>query len=175
MNINSVVGVFLLALLRYVSACKHEPETPDWRMTLKTIRNGIHRIDTYLNAALDLFGGDDGLCHYKCSDGERTRKKGGFHYLQQLSFTLRGGVERQKLLSTLSLLEWQKKPLNQQGWCGYLCRNKIIWRESFSPLLLCRRLQTDSPSRVQTLTSQWMWISSVWISGRLAGDAEAFL
>lgn len=52
-----------------VSACKQEPETPDWRMTLKTIRNGIHKIDTYLNAALDLFGGDDGLCHYKCSDG----------------------------------------------------------------------------------------------------------
>lgn len=45
------------------------PETPDWRMTLKTIRNGIHKIDTYLNAALDLFGGEDGLCHYKCSDG----------------------------------------------------------------------------------------------------------
>lgn len=61
-------------LLPYVSACRHEPETPDWRMTLKTIRNGIHRIDTYLNAALDLFGGDDGLCHYKCSDGERARK-----------------------------------------------------------------------------------------------------
>lgn len=115
MNINSVVGVFLLALLRCVSACKHEPETPDWRMTLKTIRNGIHRIDTYLNAALDLFGGDDGLCHYRCSDGERTRKKGCFHYLQQLSFTLRSGVERQKLLSTLSLLEWQRKPLNHQG------------------------------------------------------------
>lgn len=39
-------------------------------MTLKTIRNGIHKIDKYLNAALDLFGGDDGLCHYKCSDGK---------------------------------------------------------------------------------------------------------
>lgn len=39
-------------------------------MTLKTIRNGIHKIDTYLNAALDLFGGDDGLCHFRCSDGE---------------------------------------------------------------------------------------------------------
>lgn len=67
--------VVLLALgscrcLLYVSANEPEPETPDWRMTLKTIRNGIHKIDTYLNAALDLFGGDDGLCHYKCSDGE---------------------------------------------------------------------------------------------------------
>lgn len=69
--------VVLLALgscgcLLYVSANEPEPETPDWRMTLKTIRNGIHKIDTYLNAALDLFGGDDGLCHYKCSDGEQA-------------------------------------------------------------------------------------------------------
>lgn len=73
MTKHSVIGVFLLALLLpYVSACRQEPETPDWRMTLKTIRNGIHRIDTYLNAALDLFGGDDGLCHYKCSDGEHV-------------------------------------------------------------------------------------------------------
>lgn len=55
-----------------MSTCKQEPETPDWRMTLKTIRNGIHKIDTYLNAALDLFGGDDGLCHYRCSDGNAT-------------------------------------------------------------------------------------------------------
>lgn len=46
-----------------------EPQTPDWRMTLKTIRNGVHKIDTYLNAALDLLGGEDGLCQYKCSDG----------------------------------------------------------------------------------------------------------
>lgn len=67
----SAARVFLLALLLpRVSACKHEPESPDWRMSLKTIRNGIHRIDTYLNAALDLFGGDDGLCHHRCSDGE---------------------------------------------------------------------------------------------------------
>lgn len=59
-------------LLTGVFSSQHnrEPETPDWRMTLKTIRNGIHKIDTYLNAALDLFGGDDGLCHYKCSDGK---------------------------------------------------------------------------------------------------------
>lgn len=47
------------------------PQSPDWRMTLKTIRNGVHKIDTYLNAALDLLGGEDGLCQYKCSDGER--------------------------------------------------------------------------------------------------------
>lgn len=77
MHYNSFIRVFLLGLcssgcLPYVSACEHEPETPDWRMTLKTIRNGIHKIDTYLNAALDLFGGDDGLCHYRCSDGEQA-------------------------------------------------------------------------------------------------------
>lgn len=65
-------------------AYKHESETPDWRMTLKTIRNGIHKIDTYLNVALDLFGGDDGLCHYRCSDGERT----AFFTTMLLSFAL---------------------------------------------------------------------------------------
>lgn len=75
MHHHSHICVVLLSLyyggcLSGVSACKQEPETPDWRMTLKTIRNGIHKIDTYLNAALDLFGGDDGLCHYKCSDGK---------------------------------------------------------------------------------------------------------
>lgn len=68
----SVVGLFSLAfyLTRCSAAYEHETETPDWRMRLKTIRNGIHKIDTYLNAALDLFGGDDGLCQYRCSDGE---------------------------------------------------------------------------------------------------------
>lgn len=44
-------------------------EPPDWRKTLKSIRNGIHRIDTYLNMALDLIGGSDGRCLFKCSDG----------------------------------------------------------------------------------------------------------
>ncbi|KAM9857001.1 caspase-6-like [Aulostomus maculatus] len=77
------VGVLLLGLyacgyLPYVSCCSQEPETPDWRMTLKTIRNGIHKIDTYLNAALDLFGGDDGLCHYKCSDGYKPVPRPGY-------------------------------------------------------------------------------------------------
>uniref|UniRef100_A0A8B9RE00 Uncharacterized protein n=1 Tax=Astyanax mexicanus TaxID=7994 RepID=A0A8B9RE00_ASTMX len=48
---------------------RFEAETPDWRKTLKTIRNGIHKIDTYLNFALDLIGGSDGLCRYQCSDG----------------------------------------------------------------------------------------------------------
>lgn len=65
-------------LLLLVAACawlpargQEAPQTPDWRMTLKTIRNGVHKIDMYLNAALDLLGGEDGLCQYKCSDGER--------------------------------------------------------------------------------------------------------
>ena len=68
-----LVGLlYSLVFLAPVTSCSEErdPETPDWRMTLKTIRNGIHKIDTYLNVALDLFGGDDGLCRYKCSDGE---------------------------------------------------------------------------------------------------------
>ncbi|KAJ7407492.1 caspase 6 [Willisornis vidua] len=47
------------------------PHSPDWRMTLKTIRNGVHKIDVFLNAALDLLGGEDGLCRYKCSDGSK--------------------------------------------------------------------------------------------------------
>ncbi|KAE8300267.1 Group XIIA secretory phospholipase A2 [Larimichthys crocea] len=78
MNI-SVVVVWGLCL-SCVSACKPEPETPDWRMTLKTIRNGIHKIDTYLNVALDLFGGDDGLCHYRCSDGYKAMHRPGYKH-----------------------------------------------------------------------------------------------
>ncbi|XP_042249624.1 group XIIA secretory phospholipase A2 [Thunnus maccoyii] len=83
MHCSSHICVFLLALytcgcLPHVSAYKQEPETPDWRLTLKTIRNGIHKIDTYLNAALDLFGGDDGLCHYKCSDGYKPVPRPGY-------------------------------------------------------------------------------------------------
>lgn len=65
-----LLGLLCCGLFPDVSACEKEPETPDWRMTLRTIRNGIHKIDTYLNVALDLFGGDDGLCRYTCSDGE---------------------------------------------------------------------------------------------------------
>lgn len=33
------------------------------------------------------------------------------------------------------------------------------------------RLQTDTPSRVQTPASQWMWIPFVWISGTRTRDA----
>lgn len=58
--------------------CQEAPQTPDWRMTLKTIRNGVHKIDVYLNAALDLLGGEDGLCQYKCSDGEEAGGGGGW-------------------------------------------------------------------------------------------------
>ncbi|KAM6301419.1 group XIIA secretory phospholipase A2 [Aegotheles albertisi] len=54
------------------------PQSPDWRMALKTIRNGVHRIDTYLNAALDLLGGEDGLCRYQCSDGSKPFPRYGY-------------------------------------------------------------------------------------------------
>ncbi|XP_074849556.1 caspase-6-like isoform X4 [Carettochelys insculpta] len=57
---------------------QQEPHTPDWRMTLKTIRNGVHKIDMYLNAALDLLGGEDGLCLYKCSDGLKPLPRYGY-------------------------------------------------------------------------------------------------
>jgi len=60
----------LLLLMAAVVRCQEQAQTTDWRATLKTIRNGVHKIDTYLNAALDLLGGEDGLCQYKCSDGE---------------------------------------------------------------------------------------------------------
>uniref|UniRef100_A0A4W5Q3K6 Phospholipase A2, group XIIA n=1 Tax=Hucho hucho TaxID=62062 RepID=A0A4W5Q3K6_9TELE len=84
MHHNSCIPVFLVGLLCFygflscVSSCSKEPETPDWRMTLKTIRNGIHNIDKYLNVALDLFGGQDGLCHYECSDGYKPEPRPGY-------------------------------------------------------------------------------------------------
>ncbi|XP_069486984.1 group XIIA secretory phospholipase A2 [Ambystoma mexicanum] len=53
-------------------------QTPDWRMTLKTIRNGVHKIDMYLNAALDLLGGEDGLCQLKCNDGSKPFPRYGY-------------------------------------------------------------------------------------------------
>lgn len=55
-----------------------EPETPDWRQTLKNIRNGIHKFDTYLNYALDLIGGSDGQCQFKCSDGYKAIARPGY-------------------------------------------------------------------------------------------------
>lgn len=65
------VLALLLLLLTSELRCQEQAQPTDWRATLKTIRNGVHKIDTYLNAALDLLGGEDGLCQYKCSDGER--------------------------------------------------------------------------------------------------------
>lgn len=75
-----VLGLSCMTYVQYVSAFEKEPETPDWRMTLKTIRNGIHKIDSVLNAALDLFGGDDGLCHYRCSDGNTPAPRPGYKH-----------------------------------------------------------------------------------------------
>lgn len=46
-----------------------EIKPPDWRKTLKSIRNGLNYVDKYLNMALDLIGGSDGRCIFKCSDG----------------------------------------------------------------------------------------------------------
>lgn len=60
----------LFLLLTAAFRCQEQAQPTDWRATLKTIRNGVHKIDTYLNAALDLLGGEDGLCQYKCNDGE---------------------------------------------------------------------------------------------------------
>lgn len=60
----------VLLLLTAAFRCQEQAQTTDWRASLKTIRNGVHKIDTYLNAALDLLGGEDGLCQYKCNDGE---------------------------------------------------------------------------------------------------------
>lgn len=48
---------------------ERDPGPPDWRKTLKSIRNGIHGIDKYLNFAMDMIGGSDGQCRYTCSDG----------------------------------------------------------------------------------------------------------
>ncbi|XP_063280725.1 uncharacterized protein LOC134565187 isoform X2 [Prinia subflava] len=72
-------------LLLGVAACawrpargREAPQTPDWPMTLKTIRSSVHKIVMYLNAALDLMGGEDRLCQYKCSDGSRPVPRYGY-------------------------------------------------------------------------------------------------
>nr|XP_042715844.1 caspase-6 isoform X3 [Chrysemys picta bellii] len=70
--------LLLLLACGLLGQCQQEPQTPDWRMTLKTIRNGVHKIDMYLNAALDLLGGEDGLCLYKCSDGSKPLPRYGY-------------------------------------------------------------------------------------------------
>lgn len=64
------MALLLLLLLPAAVGGQEQAQATDWRATLKTIRNGVHKIDTYLNAALDLLGGEDGLCQYKCRDGE---------------------------------------------------------------------------------------------------------
>ncbi|XP_026070707.1 group XIIA secretory phospholipase A2 [Carassius auratus] len=46
-----------------------EIKPPDWRKTFKSIRNGIHNIDKYLNMAMDFIGGSDGRCIFKCNEG----------------------------------------------------------------------------------------------------------
>ncbi|XP_044080210.1 group XIIA secretory phospholipase A2 isoform X2 [Neovison vison] len=69
-----VLLLFVPAALR----CQEQAQTTDWRATLKTIRNGVHKIDTYLNAALDLLGGEDGLCQYKCNDGSKPFPRYGY-------------------------------------------------------------------------------------------------
>ncbi|XP_047560398.1 group XIIA secretory phospholipase A2-like [Lutra lutra] len=63
-----------LVILLFVSAtlrCQEQAQTTYWWATLKTIQNGVHKIDMYLNAALDLLGGEDGLCQYKCNEGSK--------------------------------------------------------------------------------------------------------
>lgn len=74
----AVLYSVLLAVTSREHQSHQQPETPDWRMTLKTIRNGVHKIDMYLNAALDLLGGEDGLCHHKCRDGSKPVPRYGY-------------------------------------------------------------------------------------------------
>ncbi|XP_021101096.1 group XIIA secretory phospholipase A2 isoform X2 [Heterocephalus glaber] len=70
--------LLLLLLLAGAVGCEEPAATADWRATLKTIRNGVHKIDTYLNAALDLLGGEDGLCRYRCRDGSKPFPRYGY-------------------------------------------------------------------------------------------------
>ncbi|XP_041492690.1 group XIIA secretory phospholipase A2-like, partial [Microtus oregoni] len=58
--------LLLLLLLLAAGRGQEHDQTTDWRATLQTIRNDIHKINTYLNTVLDLLGGEDGLCQYKC-------------------------------------------------------------------------------------------------------------
>ncbi|XP_073428058.1 group XIIA secretory phospholipase A2 isoform X1 [Dendrobates tinctorius] len=73
-----LLAVLYSALPAVSSREQQQPETPDWRMTLKTIRNGVHKIDMYLNAALDLLGGEDGLCQHRCRDGSKPTPRYGY-------------------------------------------------------------------------------------------------
>ncbi|KAM6940334.1 group XIIA secretory phospholipase A2 [Xenentodon cancila] len=79
MSHHSYAGAVLLSLLCCgCFAFGRASETPDWRTAVKTIRNGVHKINMYLNAALDLLGGDDGLCRYRCSDGYKAVPRPGY-------------------------------------------------------------------------------------------------
>lgn len=68
--------LLVLFLSSPLGGARSKPRPPTGGATLKTIRNGVHKIDMYLNAALDL-GGEDGLCQYKCSDGEGDLRPAG--------------------------------------------------------------------------------------------------
>uniref|UniRef100_A0A8C2P4C8 Group XIIA secretory phospholipase A2 n=1 Tax=Capra hircus TaxID=9925 RepID=A0A8C2P4C8_CAPHI len=74
----ALLAVLLVLFLTAAGRCQEQAQTTDWRATLKTIRNGVHKIDMYLNAALDLLGGEDGLCQYKCSDGSKPFPRYGY-------------------------------------------------------------------------------------------------
>uniref|UniRef100_A0AAA9TSQ4 Group XIIA secretory phospholipase A2 n=2 Tax=Bos TaxID=9903 RepID=A0AAA9TSQ4_BOVIN len=74
----ALLAVLLVLFLTAGGRCQEQAQTTDWRATLKTIRNGVHKIDMYLNAALDLLGGEDGLCQYKCSDGSKPFPRYGY-------------------------------------------------------------------------------------------------
>ncbi|NXU87395.1 PG12A phospholipase, partial [Xiphorhynchus elegans] len=70
--------VLVLLVLWRPARGQEAPQSPDWRLTLKTIRNGVHKIDVYLNAALELLGGEDGLCQHRCSDGSKPVPRYGY-------------------------------------------------------------------------------------------------
>uniref|UniRef100_A0A8C9X9L7 Phospholipase A2, group XIIA n=1 Tax=Sander lucioperca TaxID=283035 RepID=A0A8C9X9L7_SANLU len=128
-----LLALYSFGCLQCVSACNQEPKTPDWRTTLKTIRNGIHKIDTYLNVALDLFGGDDGLCHYKCSDGKIL-----------LSFFFLKGSDRPFFFQFDIGIPSMTKCCNQHDRCYDTCgREKHECDDQFQDCLetICRNVQ----------------------------------
>uniref|UniRef100_I3M9K3 Group XIIA secretory phospholipase A2 n=1 Tax=Ictidomys tridecemlineatus TaxID=43179 RepID=I3M9K3_ICTTR len=70
--------VFLLLLAAPVR-CQEQDQTTDWRATLKTIRNGIHKIDTYLNAmCLKRLSPSQGENQISCEDGSKPFPRYGY-------------------------------------------------------------------------------------------------